>query len=268
MAYQVFTSGRTDVGLEREKNEDNFILVPDHRLYIMADGMGGHASGQVASAMAVTHITNFVCVKATVPNYRPMLPSNPRFPKEAYILAEAIEYSNSRIYIQSIKDSRCTGMGTTIVALQAIKDLAILAHVGDSRIYRLRDGILQQLTEDHSLLNHLIKEKGLSEAEIANFPNKNVILRALGLKDEVKVDVGVEQIADGDTFLLCSDGLTDLVEDWIISEILSGISGRDDLDEASETLIRLALQNGGIDNVTVVLLFFEQVTDLVHMQMD
>jgi protein phosphatase len=141
-------------------------------------------------------------------------------------------------------------MGTTIVALFAVEDGVYLAHVGDSRVYRLRDDKLEQLTEDHSLLNDYIKMKRLTAEEIANFPHKNVIVRALGMKDTVKVDTRLEQPRAGDLYLLCSDGLSGPVPDIDLRAILTGGS---DLKTAASRLITKANENGGPDNVTVVI---------------
>jgi protein phosphatase len=141
-------------------------------------------------------------------------------------------------------------MGTTIVALFAVEDGVYIAHVGDSRIYRMRDGKLEQLTEDHSLLNDYIKMKRLTPEEIANFPHKNVIVRALGMKDTVKVDTRLEQPRGSDVYLLCSDGLSGPVSDPDLLDVLLGAS---DLKAAASRLVTRANENGGPDNITVVL---------------
>jgi protein phosphatase len=141
-------------------------------------------------------------------------------------------------------------MGTTIVALFAVENGVYLAHVGDSRVYRMREGKFEQLTEDHSLLNDYIKMKRLTAEEIANFPHKNVIVRALGMKDTVKVDTRLEQPRAGDVYLLCSDGLSGPVAD---PEMLGTLSGTSDLKTAASRLIARANENGGPDNITVVL---------------
>jgi protein phosphatase len=165
-------------------------------------------------------------------------------------LITGIKLANLRIYESAQRDPRQRGMGTTIVALFAVEDGVYLAHVGDSRVYRMRDGKLEQLTEDHSLLNDYIKMKRLTPEEIANFPHKNVIVRALGMKDTVKVDTRLEQPRAGDTYLLCSDGLSGPVTDPDMAEILIGAN---DLKTAASRLIAKANENGGPDNITVVL---------------
>ena len=144
------------------------------------------------------------------------------------------------------------GMGTTIVVMFAVEDGVYCAHVGDSRGYRIRDGKIEQLTEDHSLLNDYIKMKRLTAEEIANFPHKNVIVRALGMKESVQVDILQDAIRMGDVYLLCSDGLSGMVDDPGLAEILA--EGDDDLDDSVEKMIASANGNGGVDNITAILL--------------
>jgi PPM family protein phosphatase len=256
MGFRMRCYGMTDVGRAREKNEDNLILVPSEGLYIVADGMGGHQGGQLASRLAISYITEFVCVLVKDADYQ--------WPYEGYsdrsqgenALAVGIQYSNERIFIESCKKRELEGMGTTITAILDLgaTDL-VLAHVGDSRIYRMRQNTLFQVTKDHSLVNHLLSQGKLTPEEAETFPNKNVIFRALGLKDYVEVDTSVQAKQAGDLYLLCSDGLTDLVEDWVIAEVLQGASNN--LKEACKTLISLANRNGGKDNITVLLAVVE-----------
>ncbi len=165
-------------------------------------------------------------------------------------LITGIKLANLRIYESAQRDPRQRGMGTTIVTMFAVEDGVYIAHVGDSRIYRVRDGKIEQLTEDHSLLNDYIKMKRLTAEEIANFPHKNVIVRALGMKDTVKVDTRFEQPRAGDMYILCSDGLSGPVVD---DEILQICGGNGDLKSAAAKLIERANANGGPDNITVVL---------------
>jgi protein phosphatase len=165
-------------------------------------------------------------------------------------LVTGIKLCNLRIYEQAQRNAKQRGMGTTLVALFAVEDGVYLAHVGDSRIYRVRDERIEQLTEDHSLLNDYKKMKRLTEEEIANFPHKNVIVRALGMKDTVKVDTRFEAPKAGDTMLLCTDGLSGPVTDEKILEI---VSSAPDLPTATNRLIEAANENGGPDNVTCIL---------------
>jgi len=260
MAFRTRAFGLTDVGRARQENEDNFILVPSEGLYVVADGMGGHASGKLASTLAVTFITQFVAVERKRPDFQWPFPIDHSRTNEENLLSAAIKHANERIYIQSCKAREHEGMGTTVVSiLDGEASSLTLGHAGDSRIYRFRNNTLAQITVDHSLVNHLLATKKITPAEAENFPNKNVIFRALGLKDYVDVDTQVVPKRDGDLYLLCSDGLTDMVDDWILAEILQ--TAHADLKTAAQTLIRLANHNGGNDNITVLLLAVDEVTN-------
>jgi protein phosphatase len=247
---RIEVAGETNVGMKRTHNEDNFSIIEESGLYIVADGMGGHASGEIASKMAVESMREFFALTANDPERTWPYKMDRSKGYEENRLVTAVKLANLRIYESAQKDPRQRGMGTTVVALFAVEDGVYVAHVGDSRVYRLRDGILEQLTEDHSLLNDYIKMKRLTAEEIANFPHKNVIVRALGMKDTVKVDTRLEQPRAGDTYLLCSDGLSGPVADADMLEILGHSS---DLRQAASRLITKANDNGGPDNVTVVL---------------
>jgi protein phosphatase len=163
-----------------------------------------------------------------------------------------IKLANLRIYETASQNASQKGMGTTVVAISFSGKSAYIGHVGDSRIYRFRDNRLEQVTEDHSLLNDYIKMKDLTEEEIANFPHKNVIVRALGMKETVQVDVAHEEPQDGDIYLLCSDGLNGMVADASIEMLLRDHHG--DLETCCSKLIKTANDNGGTDNVTVLLI--------------
>ena len=256
MGHGLRSFGMTDVGRSREKNEDNFLLVPDEGLYLVADGMGGHQGGQLASSLAVSYITEFTCILAN-DTERP-------WPYEGYAdrthaenkLVVGVQYANERIFIESCKSRENEGMGTTITGLFDPGDgNLVVAHVGDSRVYRMRDRVLSQITTDHSLLNHMLATGKLAPEDAETFPNKNVIFRALGLKDYVEVDTAVHPKVAGDLYLLCSDGLTDLVEDWVIAEVLQ--DAHKDLQSAARSLVHLANENGGKDNITVLLSLVE-----------
>ena len=218
-------AGDSNVGMKRAHNEDSFYLPESERLAIVADGMGGHASGEVASKMAVDTIVGFF--KATQDDQQITWPfkmdHGNRF--DVNRMVTAIKLANLKIYEQAQRDPRCHGMGTTVVSTLFLDRALIVGHVGDSRLYRRRDGALKQLTEDHSLLNDYIKMKNLSPEEIANFPHKNVIVRALGMKDTVQVDIFVDTPALGDLYLLCSDGLSGMVKDEEIEAIILGEHG-------------------------------------------
>lgn len=236
--------------MKRNHNEDNFSIIEDAGLYIVADGMGGHASGEVASQMAVESMKEFFSATAQDPERTWPYKMDRSKGYEENRLITAIKLANLRIYESAQRDPRQRGMGTTIVALFAVEDGVYMAHVGDSRGYRIRDGHIEQMTEDHSLLNDYIKMKRLTPEEIANFPHKNVIVRALGMKDTVKVDTRFEQPRANDTYVLCSDGLSGPVSD---PDLLSIVQSSGDLKSAATKLIQRANENGGPDNITVVL---------------
>ncbi len=243
-------SGETHVGMKRKHNEDRFGLPDDERLMIVADGMGGHASGEVASQMAVETVMAYF--KATQDDPELTWPfkmdRGPRY--GANRMSVAIKLANQRIHETAQRSEELHGMGTTIVAGLFMDDRVVLAHVGDSRAYRLRKQQLLQLTEDHSLLNDYLKMSRLREEEAGRFQQKNVIVRALGMKESVQVDLQLDIPQMDDIYLLCSDGLTGMVPDPQITEILND---EEDLDSACERLIAAANDSGGVDNITVVL---------------
>lgn len=250
MPLRIEVAGETNVGMKRNHNEDNFSIIEESGLYIVADGMGGHASGEVASKMAVDSLREFFVATAKDPERTWPYKMDRSKGYEENRLITGIKLANLRIYETAQRDAGKRGMGTTIVALFAVDDGVYVAHVGDSRIYRVRDKKLEQLTEDHSLLNDYIKMKRLTAEEIANFPHKNVIVRALGMKDTVKVDTKFEKPRAGDMYVMCSDGLSGPVSD---EELLDIVLAAPDLKTASSRLIERANANGGPDNITVVL---------------
>jgi PPM family protein phosphatase len=247
---RIEVAGETNVGMKRNHNEDNFSIYEESGLYIVADGMGGHASGEVASKMAVDALKDFF--KATSEDPERTWPYKMDRAKgyEENRLITGIKLANLRIYESAQRDAKQRGMGTTLVSLFAVEDGVYVGHVGDSRVYRVRDGKIELLTEDHSLLNDYIKMKRLTPEEIANFPHKNVIVRALGMKDTVKVDTHYEKPQEKDVYLLCSDGLSGPVTDEEMCEICLEHT---DLKAAASALIAKANKNGGPDNITVIL---------------
>jgi protein phosphatase len=250
VSLRIEVAGETNVGMKRNHNEDNFSIIEEAGLYIVADGMGGHASGEVASKMAVDSLREFFQATAQDPERTWPYKMDRSKGYEENRLITGIKLANLRIYETAQNDARKRGMGTTLVTLFAVEDGVYVAHVGDSRVYRVRDGKIEQLTEDHSLLNDYIKMKRLTPEEIASFPHKNVIVRALGMKDVVKVDTRFETPKEGDIYLLCSDGLSGPVTDPDILKIATETS---DLKAMASALIARANENGGPDNVTVVL---------------
>jgi PPM family protein phosphatase len=244
-------AGNTHVGMKRGHNEDNLCLVAEENLYMVADGMGGHASGEVASLMAVETVANFFRETSSDEDITWPYKMEKGRSFEENRLAASIKLANLRIFETASQNAGQRGMGTTIVALYVSGEEVFYGHVGDSRVYRLRGEELTQVTEDHSLLNDYIKMKDLTEQEIENFPHKNVIVRALGMKDTVQVDVGHEKPEAGDIYLLCSDGLNGMITDDTMRKIL--VSNREDLERATTKLIEAANEAGGTDNTTVVL---------------
>ena len=252
MALRFQSAGATDVGREREANEDAYALVPDHDLWVLADGMGGHASGQVASKTCVDAVTDFLVRWRHEADFVwPFeIMESRSFDENSMI--NAIRVSNVRVYNRAQVDESCKNMGTTVVSMQHSRETGmIIGHVGDSRCYRLRDDHFVQLTEDHSLVRHLMNVYHLSEAEACAQAGSNVIVRAVGLEDDVEPEIAVDVPRLGDLYMTCSDGLTDLVDDWIIQQIISGHV--DDPAEAAQALVRAANQAGGTDNITVVI---------------
>ncbi len=250
MTARVLAVGITDVGRKRSHNEDAFAVIDDHHLYVVADGMGGHASGEVASKMAIETLQDFYASTAQDPEATWPYKMDKGKSYEENRLITGIRLANLRIHEAQQRNSKLHGMGTTIVALVPLDEGVLTAHVGDSRIYRLRQGKLEQLTEDHSLINDYIKMKKLTKEEIENFRYKNVIVRALGMKDSVKVDTSIDRPEPGDTYILCSDGLCGPVSDEDIQKIAASTP---DIKEAAQKLIDAANAAGGPDNVTVVM---------------
>jgi len=250
--HKITAQGLTDVGQQRDHNEDAFACADEVGFYVVCDGMGGHASGELASRIAVQEVVRLVDERLHAAGAGDV--------SEA-LVRDAVRHANERVYVEGLKDAKTEGMGTTIVALFPRPEEIILAHVGDSRIYRLnRAGSLEQLTRDHSLLNEQIDAGILSSpAEIARFTRTNVISRALGITDEVKVDTRRVPRRAGDIFLLCTDGLTDLVSDGDIEAVLDG--NRDDLEEALACLVRMSNARGGKDNITVLVVRVDDEDD-------
>jgi len=250
-------AGLSDVGLQREHNEDSFCILSEHRLFVVADGMGGHRAGDVASRMATMEISAFFDASDIDGNEWPP-EDDSRLTPDQNRLVSAVKLANQRIFQASIRNRSVQGMGTTVVgALFVREDRKIhIAHVGDSRAYRVRTGGITQLTRDHSLLNdYLLVMPNLTDAQKERLPT-NVITRALGMQDAVAVDLYFEDVEPGDVYVLCSDGLNGMVSDERILDIVH--SAGSDVETAAITLISQANQNGGEDNITVVVV---QITE-------
>ena len=246
-------AGATDVGRKRTHNEDAYLLLPEESLFCVADGMGGHASGEVAARIAVEEMAEFFRTTGRDEDATWPFKMDPAHGYDENRLLTGVKLANLRIFERGASDQRLRGMGTTMVALSFPRsgEDVLVGHVGDSRAYLLRGGGIEQLTEDHSLLNDYKKSRALTPEEIEAFPHKNVIVRALGMKDTVEVDVVREELRDGDVLLLCSDGLSGMVPDDRIVEIVRGYPK--DLKGAAQALVGAANEAGGQDNVTCVL---------------
>ena len=250
MRFSVY--GRTDVGRKRNHNEDAFAIYEEDSLFVLADGMGGHASGEVASAMAVESLGAFFRETAEDQEKTWPFKGSKKLNYEAGRLEVAVKLANQSIFETAKAKKSCENMGTTLVATYMDPHGSYIAHVGDSRVYRLRDGKLEQLTRDHSLLNDYLKTNRLTPEEIEAFPHKNVIVRALGMRANVEVDIAPIEPRIGDFYVLCSDGLSGMITDDEIAEVMQ--RDRVDLEVCSQSLIDEANENGGHDNVTVVLI--------------
>jgi protein phosphatase len=242
------SAARTDVGMKREHNEDSFLVNEDLGLFVVCDGMGGHAGGETASRLAVQTIEKEL-ISAKLRTDDPFSVQVPLAESPlAGALREAVEGACAAVFRSSRANPELAGMGTTCITLLVHGDHALLGHVGDSRAYLVRDGEVFQLSEDHSLVNEQVRAGLLTEEEARHSRLKNIITRSVGFEEDVLVDVlGVETRA-GDRFLLCSDGLSNLVETDEIRDALA----QDDLAQVPELLIELANSRGGDDNITVV----------------
>jgi len=242
------SAARTDVGMKREHNEDSFLINEDLGLYVVCDGMGGHAGGETASRLAVQTIEKEL-ISARLRADDPFaasgaLPDSPL----AGALREAVEGACAAVFRTSRANPELAGMGTTCISLLLHADHAIVGHVGDSRAYLVRDGHVWQLSEDHSLVNEQVRAGLLTDEEARHSRLKNIITRSVGFEEDVLVDVvGVETKA-GDRFLLCSDGLSNLIDAGEIRDALT----QTDIDKVPEMLVELANSRGGDDNITVV----------------
>jgi protein phosphatase len=223
---------RTHQGLVRASNQDNWLA--ETPLYGVADGMGGHRGGETASRVAVEVFKNAIGTKKPDP----------------IVIRKAVEAANRRVYEMARNDENLSGMGTTMSMVWYTGEKLLIAHVGDSRIYRLRGGVLAQITEDHSFVADLVRKSVITPEMAKSHPYRNIITRAVGVDPVVEVDLLEEELQPDDLWLICSDGLHGMVEDEEICSILSG----QEPEAACERLLARALENGGYDNVTFVLL--------------
>ncbi len=238
---RIETGVRTDVGRVRKGNEDSYLM--DEPLFGIADGMGGHAAGEVASSTAVEALSSGA---ARV---------NPEDPES---LVALIKEANRAIFEKATKDDSLHGMGTTCTLVLIDASKVHLAHVGDSRAYLLRDDDLSRLSEDHTLVGRMVREGQLTEEEAAKHPQRSMITRSLGIDPDVRVDLRSFDVRDGDRIMLCSDGLTSMVDEDTIKRVLQQKKG---LQAAADELVDLANEAGGEDNITVVVLDLSAAAD-------
>lgn len=242
--------GLSDVGRSRNHNEDHFEIVGDGRLCVIADGMGGHGHGDLASRIAAEAILEHVGVVSSQASA-----GDPA--RRSLLLEGAINNAHSKLLERVAADEELLGMGTTTVVILVDDGGAVVAHVGDSRAYRLRQGVLELLTEDHSWVNEQVRAGFLSVDQARSHPLKNVVTRALGGDSGIQVDVEEIEVQPEDLYLLCSDGLTTMLRDEEIGERLRQV-GECSVEEVCSRLVGDANERGGLDNITVVLLAVEE----------
>ncbi|MBM4363773.1 MAG: cyclic nucleotide-binding domain-containing protein, partial [Deltaproteobacteria bacterium] len=246
-------AARTDVGRKRDQNEDNFLVDRELGLFIVCDGMGGHASGEIASALAVRTVHEEIKKeRALVDGYVAGKKGGDLVTKRDVLnmLEFAVNRASSQAHAEAASDGKKRGMGTTIVLLLALGSQAFVVHVGDSRLYLLRDGLLDQITEDHNVHNELIRRKKMSRGQAEQLAPKNAITRAVGVYEHCEPDGIVIDVAEGDRLLLCSDWLSQYFEEDLdgLSTLFAGSDG----EAAAQSLIDAANERGGSDNITAL----------------
>jgi protein phosphatase len=235
---------KSDRGIVREINEDNYNIIAGYSgvpiSFLIADGMGGHNSGEIASKMAVDIVSSYLL----------------QFPKDltdekeiCSFIEKIITKANQEIFIASKEEETYFGMGTTLIVTLVYNNKLFIGHVGDSRVYLLRDGEMLQLTIDHSYVEELIKNGTLTREEAENHPKKNVITRALGCAEDIEIDTYSEKMKNDDVFIICTDGLTNMISE---DEIKEAIESSRDIEAACEILVNRAIEKGGEDNITVI----------------
>ncbi|GAB4506951.1 MAG: Stp1/IreP family PP2C-type Ser/Thr phosphatase [Sulfuricaulis sp.] len=241
---KLLITGLTDPGRMREQNEDNIAMAPEAGLVVVADGMGGHQAGEVASRLAVEVITrHIVDTLADTKESKPGL--------EVALVRDAIQRANQAIYAHARERPEYAGMGSTVVVTLFYDDRLCVGHVGDSRLYRFRDTILEQVTEDHSVVQELVNRGLVTAEEARQSISKNLVTRALGIDPDVEADISEHDIYDDDVYLLCSDGVNDVLADGDIEMMLTE-HGRN-LETTARHMVNTANDRGGPDNISVIL---------------
>lgn len=251
---RITANGMTDIGQVRSTNQDSFLIDDKTHLYIVADGMGGHAGGEIASRLCIEKIAEYIAGHEEVFS----LEKNKDFPtSEALItVSDAVNHASSKIYEASLEDPSLRGMGTTATMVKIVGNQAIYAHVGDSRLYLLRAGFLYQITFDHSLVSEQVRAGIISAEEAENHHLKNVITRSVGYQEEEDVDTGALTLEQADRLLLCSDGLYGKVNDCEVSKAAASLG----LDAVS-ALVDLANDRGGEDNITALVVQIDSLSE-------
>jgi protein phosphatase len=246
---QIASGGATDLGMVRTNNEDSYQMVPALQLFVLADGMGGEAHGEVASSLAVETVVKH-CLEGQENPSAPLAgEAKPGLSDKSRRLASAVHLANQKVFASAAAHAEQRGMGATLTAAW-IDDVNLsIGHVGDSRVYLLRSGVLQQLTSDHSLVAEQVRRGILTASEAEASTMQNVLLRALGTQPQVEVDIEQVALFPNDVLLLCSDGLTRMVTE---PEIAGALQSEPDPQKAAEKLVRLANEGGGVDNVTAI----------------
>ena len=239
--------GLTDVGVKRQNNEDAISLPSENdgiKLFILADGMGGAKAGEKASQLAIETIRDYVRL-----NFIKIERTKEEIEE---VIRKAMVEANKKVFELSMEYKEYNGMGTTVVVVLIYRGTLYIGHIGDSRVYRLRQSVLRQLTKDHSYVQELLRQGTITIEEAKNHPQKNVLLKALGCDRDIMPDVITKGFVKGDVILLCSDGLTNMVDDKRIYEII--MKNTSDLKVACKMLIDTANDNGGIDNVSAIII--------------
>jgi serine/threonine protein phosphatase PrpC len=250
---RIVSGGQSDVGQQRANNEDCFRMLQPLNLFVVSDGMGGEAHGEIASAMAVETVVK-TCMGEATGTAAASTETHPEWSDKTRLLLSAAHLANKKIYESAETNPQQQGMGATLTAAWINEEKLSVVHVGDSRVYLLRSGVLQQLTSDHSLVAEQVRRGILTAAEAEHSELQSVLLRALGTQPEIEVDAEEHTLFPGDILLLCSDGLTRMVAEQKISATLQSES---DPGRAAENLVAQANENGGADNVTVVVVHME-----------
>lgn len=255
---RMYSWGATDVGMKRDHNEDSYLIAPDLNLFVVADGMGGHAGGEMASGISVRTVDKVVRANGTLIDPKTKHEGPIERSPVAKLLSDAVRAACNAVYSKSQEVRELQGMGTTTTCMVFHGGYGFIAHVGDSRCYLVRDGRILQLSEDHSLVNEQLKAGLITEAQARQSRFKNIITRSVGFDTDVEVDMIAVETKPHDVFMMCSDGLTGHVTDPEINDVIN----ENFLHRVPEVLIDLANSRGGDDNITVVAVYIADADDV------